>query len=452
MKKVLFGLLCPLLMLGCSEKSQDITLNFQVTDPTAKEITLVCHADIMTFPIDSTGSAVAVIKDIDAVYARLWYGRHNCRLYLEKGDKAAISFSGADFQSTFAFEGEKKEAVDYLNSVTLTALPDETYALGFDEYVEKLQTKRNNALKILKARDLKGCGNFAKMEEGRIMYAYATPLLMYPVGHMLMTQDQTYKPSEDYYQTIGSYFVDNSDYADLDEYRNFIVEAAHVLDKENRNEKDLRLKTAAQLQFITDRFSDPKTVATLVHYLAASYVNMYGVDGTEEIQTIHSTYVKDEAMIADFTAKCDKWNMSKPGRQSPDFEAMDIDGKTWTLADFKGKYLYIDMWATWCGPCKRELPSLIALAEKFSDAEITFLGLSTDGNKEAWETMIKKGNMPGVQLHIGPRSKFQKAYNIDGIPRFILIGKDGKIIENDMLRPSSTDIVSYLEGLEGIRK
>ena len=66
--------------------------------------------------------------------------------------------------------------------------------------------------------------------------------------------------------------------------------------------------------------------------------------------------------------------------------------------------------------------------------------------------MVRKGEMPGTQLYLGSQSKFQKAYRIDAIPRFILIGKDGKIINNDMLRPSSGDIVSYLEGLEGIRK
>ena len=179
---------------------------------------------------------------------------------------------------------------------------------------------------------------------------------------------------------------------------------------------------------------------------------MYGIEGTEEIQTLHATFVKDQSMIDAFAAKLDKYNISKPGRKSPDFEAVDLDGKVWTLADFQGKYLYIDMWATWCAPCRKELPYLKSLAEQFADAEITFLGLSTDEDQEKWTNMVSQGDMPGTQLYLGSRSQFQKAYKIDAIPRFILIGKDGKIISNDMLRPSSGDIVSYLEGLEGIRK
>ena len=452
MRNILLSLLCSLFIVGCAQAPQEMVLTFKVSNPTAKEVVVVCHNDVRMFPIDETGTAVAALKGMDAVYAKVWYGRENRKVFMEKGDNAVISFDGEDFGGTFAFDGEKKAAVEYLNKVAMTSLEDDAYALPFDTYIEKLNAKRDNALKVMKASDVKSCGGFMKMEEGRIRYAYAAPLLMYPVGHMLMSQNPEYTPDEAYYSAVESYFVENSRYADLDEYRNFITEAAHVLDKVNRDEKNVRLKTAAQMQYITDKFTDTKVVSALLHTLAETYVEMFGVEGTEEIQTLHSTYVKDPAMIAAFAEKVDKHDLSKPGRKSPDFEAVDINGKVWTLADFKGKYLYIDMWATWCGPCKRELPYLKALAEKFADAELTILGISIDESKDKWEEMVREGGMPGIQVHVGPRSKFQKAYKINSIPRFILIGKDSKIINNDMLRPSSEDIASYLEGLEGIRK
>lgn len=452
MKKTLLGLLCLLFIFGCAEKDQAAVLTFKVTNPTATEVVVVCHNDVRMLPLDSEGTAVATLEGMDAVYAKVWYGRENRKIYVEKGDEATITFDGENFAGTFAFDGDKKAAADYLNKVSLSALPDDAYALEFSEYLDKLNNKRDNALKVLKANDLKGCGDFVKAEEGRIRYAYAAPLLMYPVGHKLMSRKPEYTPDEDYYSAIESYFKEDRRYADLDEYRSFITEAAHVLDKVNRDERNVRLRTAAQMQYITDRFSDTKVVSALLHTLAETYVEMYGIEGTEEIQTLHSTFVKDAAMLDAFAAKLDRYNLSKPGKMSPDFKAMDLDGKVWTLKDFMGKYLYIDMWATWCNPCKKELPYLKTLAEKFGDAEITFLGLSTDETKEKWEEMVRKGEMPGTQLYLGSQSKFQKAYRIDAIPRFILIGKDGKIINNDMLRPSSGDIVSYLEGLEGIRK
>ena len=111
----------------------------------------------------------------------------------------------------------------------------------------------------------------------------------------------------------------------------------------------------------------------------------------------------------------------------------------------------VDFWATWCAPCRREMPYLKALEEKFKDAQIVFLGLSTDSDKTKWEAMVKTGELTGVQLYLGPQSAFQKAYQIDGIPRFILLDKEGKIIDNNMSRPSQDATAAALEALDGIR-
>ena len=91
------------------------------------------------------------------------------------------------------------------------------------------------------------------------------------------------------------------------------------------------------------------------------------------------------------------------------------------------------------------------LEARFKDANIVFLGLSTDRDKDKWVEMASTDVLSGVQLYLGPQSNFQKAYNIDGIPRFILLDREGKIISNDMTRPSSDETALALESLEGIR-
>ena len=109
------------------------------------------------------------------------------------------------------------------------------------------------------------------------------------------------------------------------------------------------------------------------------------------------------------------------------------------------------MWATWCAPCRREMPYLKQLEEQFADAEIVFLGLSVDSDKAKWEAMVKEGKLTGTQLYLGNKSSFQEAYRAEGIPRFILLDKDGRIISNDMTRPSESATAETLNGLEGIR-
>ena len=447
MKNFVKCALLALLLSGCVSSQKDVVLTFDVNNPTAREIVLVSNAGIFSYQLDENGHAEAVVEGVDAVYARLYYGRGQKKIYVEGGDNASITFDGTDFMGTFDFKGDKQQAVAYLSNVTLTPLPDEAYALAFEEYLSKIEAKRNDAIKLLEANEIKGAGKFVKMEKGRITYAYATPLLMYPTGHRLMAQNPSYMPDDSYYACIDSYFVEDADLVNLDEYRSFIIEASHMLDPSGRSIRDLRQKTAAQMRYIADRFKMPQVRDNLFHHLAGSYVDTFGVDGIQEIESIYKTYVRDTSLLADFAFKCDKWNLSKPGRISPDFKAEDVDGNQYTLADFKGKYIYIDLWATWCNPCRKELPYLKALHQQFEDSDIVFLGLSIDGSRENWKKMLQSGQMTGTQLYIGPRSSFQQAYKIDGIPRFILLDKDGRIISNNMSAPSSPETASYLKTL-----
>lgn len=450
MKKIILFLAAVAALVSCAS-SDKTTLTFNVTDPTAREVVLVYHGQMQILPLDEVGVAVADMSAMDAAYARVFYGREFRWIYFEKGDEVSVSFNGRDFDGTFSFDGDKAPAVEYLNRVKLTALPDTDYALPFDEFLVKTKAKEEEAVALMQANELKGTGDFKHMEQGRIKYAYGATLLMHPVGHMMMTADMHYTPDQAYYDVIESYLVEDEAWVDLDEYVSFVVEAAHVLDAANREQKDLYPKTVAQMKYIAGRFTSEKVRNTLLHHLALTYVDRHGTDDIQEMENIYYTYVKDEAMHADYKAKADKWDLSKPGKPSPEIAAVDIDGKQWKLADFRGKYIYIDMWATWCAPCRREMPFLKELQEKFSDAEIVFLGLSTDSDKAKWEEMVRQGGLTGVQLYLGPQSAFQKAYRIDGIPRFILLDKEGRIIDNNMSRPSQDVTVQTLESLEGIR-
>lgn len=449
--KNVFRLLFAFMTAACTAQHEDIVLTFQVENPTAAEVVLVYHNEVKMFPLDSQGKAEAALTDADAAYMKLFYGREFKWIYAERGDRAAISFNGNDFSSSFAFDGKKAPAVEYLNRVKLMALPDEDFALPFKEYSAKLAAKEADALRLLKANDLGNAGDFEYMEKGRIRYSYGASLMMYPVGHKFMTYDMAYEPEQEYYDLLASYFEEDQKWVALDEYRDLIAELAHVLDASNAGVRDVYPKTVSQMKYIADGFENANVVETLLHYLAASYVDRYGIDGIQEMENLYYTYVKDENLHEAYAHKHEKWDLAKPGKPSPEFSAPDVEGKVWTLADFKGKYVYIDLWATWCGPCKREFPFLKALEEDFKDAEIVFLGLCTDKDKDKWEAMVKSGDVTGVQLYLGPQSEFQKAYNVDGIPRFILLDKDGRIISNDMSRPSSDETAKTLASLEGIR-
>ena len=99
----------------------------------------------------------------------------------------------------------------------------------------------------------------------------------------------------------------------------------------------------------------------------------------------------------------------KEGDQAPTFKYLDINGKEVSLSDLKGKYVYIDIWATWCGPCTGELPHLKELEKKMHGKKIVFVSISCDKDKAAWEKMVKEKGLEGVQLHNGGDRAFMDA-------------------------------------------
>lgn len=146
------------------------------------------------------------------------------------------------------------------------------------------------------------------------------------------------------------------------------------------------------------------------------------------------------------------------GSASPVFaDYENYDGTKTSLADFNGKNVYIDIWATWCGPCKAEIPALKTLEQDYEGKNIAFVSLSVDDAQahqgswevanEKWRAMVKDKELSGVQL-LAPKgweSAFIRDFRVNSIPRFILLDTEGNIISPDAPRPSDQKLRTLLE-------
>lgn len=141
----------------------------------------------------------------------------------------------------------------------------------------------------------------------------------------------------------------------------------------------------------------------------------------------------------------------KKGSPSPKFNNLEnYKGGTTSLDDLKGKYVYIDVWATWCPPCKREIPFLKEVEKKYEHKNIVFVSISTDkpNKHEAWKQMIADKQMGGIQLYSGNDQSFSVEYQINSIPRFILIDPDGNIVDANAPRPSDPKLITLFNSLK----
>lgn len=145
-----------------------------------------------------------------------------------------------------------------------------------------------------------------------------------------------------------------------------------------------------------------------------------------------------------------KWEDILPGKEVPDFAFTNVNDEEVHLSDLRGSLVYVDIWATWCGPCIAEHPHWDALKENFKEAPIAFLTVSIDNTPEPWKKMVADKGMDGYQWYASGawQSDFAQHFIVTGIPRFILIDEEGKIIDPSAKRPSggiAATLQSYLD-------
>ncbi|MFL9843170.1 TlpA family protein disulfide reductase [Flavobacterium rhizosphaerae] len=156
---------------------------------------------------------------------------------------------------------------------------------------------------------------------------------------------------------------------------------------------------------------------------------------------------KQLQMMAEQAAK----NNALNGKPSPVFNYENYAGGSTSLEDFKGKYVYIDVWATWCGPCRQQIPYLQKLEEEYKDEDIAFVSISIDKEKDhgKWQKMVESQSLGGTQLFADNdwNSEWTKGFGINSIPRFILIDPQGNIVNADAPRPSDPSLKQKLDKL-----
>jgi thiol-disulfide isomerase/thioredoxin len=131
--------------------------------------------------------------------------------------------------------------------------------------------------------------------------------------------------------------------------------------------------------------------------------------------------------------------IARVGGIAPDFEVQTLDGKTIRLRDYRGRYVLLDFWGTWCGPCVGELPHLKAIYKKFGgNKHFVMISLSLDDSRDELRSFIRKNAIPWPQGVLGEWSKSQVPvhYGVEAIPAIFLIGPDAKVLRKDLRGPA----------------
>lgn len=383
----------------------------------------------------------------------LYDGTNPVFLYVEDGVNLTIDYDAKDFKNTLSITGEGSETSNYL--IAKSKLEKEsfgsakdTYSLDEDSFKESIKTLKLAQDSVLNTT--KGIPkDFIAKETRNTHYFYLKLLTDYEGAHKHFTKNKDFKVSENFLSELN-----DLDYQNEDDYKFSRYYKSLVKDYYEKKSVALAKKeslTGDEAYYQTLR---PLTSKSIKNGLLFAFANR-AMNHSKDLEYFYKTFLEEstnEENKAFVTEKYNKLMALAVGSPSPKFtDYKNYDGSTSSLDDFKGKYVYIDVWATWCGPCIREIPSLKKTEAKYHNKNIEFVSISIDKIKdyEKWKNMINDKELKGIQLFADSdwSSSFVKDYQIQGIPKFILIDPDGNIVKKSAPRPSNPKLIELFNSL-----
>ncbi|CAL2087828.1 Thiol-disulfide isomerase or thioredoxin [Tenacibaculum sp. 190524A02b] len=379
-------------------------------------------------------------------YYKLIVNKKPINLYLTKTDdtQLAVDFNKLNvinFQGTNApinnyFIKKSKTFIDKIGNLRKLLTLEE------DEFLSTLKGYKNSLEKLVK--DSKLSEDFTKKELKNINYEYLRDLYLYPDYHGLLIGDDEFKVSNNFPSpTENIRFDSGEDYINSDFYR-------EILGKEMEKKTNEKLKDGGDyyltyLETVQTEVTDSIAKNDLL-FNKDKVGAKDGITYTEYLNEYYKkfmSYSTNPSHEGRITEIFNSLKLTSKGKPCPKFDNYEnYNGDKTSLDDLlgNGKYIYIDVWATWCSFCKRETPLLKRLETQYHDKNIEFVSISVDNinAKNKWKETVEQKEMGGVQLFADKSfgSDFIKKFAIKGLPRFIMVAPDGTIVSPNAPRPS----------------
>lgn len=381
---------------------------------------------------DAQGNFTVTIKLDRPSYYKI---RRNT-IYLSPGDNIKAVIENDSYDSKFS--GKGSEASTYLTkrlfpkAGSFLEAGKKAYLTldSVQNYVDQESSKRLQELKALKNVS----EEFKQKEAARIKADIVNTYLAYPYYYRplfkIKTHEERVQKAHDLIEPIMPLVkkllneINNDRFMDIEVVRD-------VLSKQFRDKKDDSFKLSPKF---AELFNTLQKIGILSIEPTAENVNMV----KEYALNMKTKEYKDELL-----AKIKSIGHLMKGSPAFDIQMQDTEGKTVNLKDFKGKYLYIDFWATWCGPCKQESPYFEKLKEEINSDQILFIAISVDSSEKPWKDYLKENKKEALQFQSLDKT-IRQNWMLSGIPRFILIDKDFNIIDAFAKRPSDQRIKSQI--------
>ncbi|MEZ4837572.1 TlpA family protein disulfide reductase [Flavobacterium sp.] len=457
MKKILFLLLF-ICLLSCQEKDIITSISGTIKGTDAKEMELEGINFSKKIPIQTNGIFSDTLDlPYDGMYYLILTDEKSFYVYLEKGFQLQLETNADDFINSLKYSGSGKDENNYLvqkNKLIESKYGDQSnfenvmkiFSVEENVFLENIESLKKNILEKLASSNIKNevFVNNEKKEIEILALKYQEQFAPY---HGYSINNREYKTSETFPKAGDDYNMnDEETFKHSYSYRTLIGGIFQRIMYETPSEDKTPFdKGISKLNTIKSEMIRSELVKNMMYEMNLSAKN---------IDVIYKELMKhsiDSVFKNKTTLKYETLKKLVKGSPSPTFDYENINGGKTTLESLKGKFVYIDVWATWCGPCIAEIPALKEVEKEYHGKNIEFVSISIDdkNDHDKWKKMVADKELNGIQLFADNdwKSDFVKKYAIDGIPRFILLDTEGKIVNADAPRPSDAKLKEVLSEL-----
>ena len=430
-----------------------------ILEATGEKLTLKVFADKTSnnaedFQLTVTNGAYAQDIEISQpVTATLSYGSTTFELFIEPGDDISISFNANTPLKNTRFSGKGAVHCQYLKEnkqkfeTIEVALKNNIHFSNPSEFkvfmadaVKQMQQYYSNYPAIAFFSD--GFKNYATANYN---YWFAFNMLNYPWEHPLYYGETEPMELSPFYYDFLQQIPINNDQALGNKYYNYFVDQYISNQKRKPENKGL---TQAQL---AAKFLSGRTRECYETKLWLQAVNN-GLNETQkaDFQTFMTT-VADPILLNVIKKSYFKSTQITTNSPFPNLSLTDNTGKIVQLEDFKGKVIYVDLWATWCIPCLTSIKKSQALKTRYREDEVVFLYISVDWNRAVWQQYLTEHPLAGTQvfgeIDVVEKATIKDVFQINLLPVFFVVDKTGHLASDPKERPDNEQVASLIQKL-----
>ena len=445
MKKiVLFMVVLMAVAGGCGgERETTFVFRMPADDDRPVEVELPGSRQRLEFAVADTVREAVFSTALDGgEYARVWVGDMPAVVWMEAGRPWTATLKWNEWR----FEGAGAAESGYLNRRCVWKIYFTDYGRmpeeAFREKLRNVVGEREAAL-----RELPLGGEFAERETRRLRWTRRLELASFALYGEL---DDGKVLSDSTMAELRAALTEDEEAWGIPEYPEAVRRTLEVRAMANGGTGTPYERLLSVLGGVTEKFRDARLVEEVVYRSVMDYARQKGMEDAKEMDSVFRRTVGRPDYAAAYERAYAANRRLFRGQPAVAFTFEDREGRRVSLSDFRGRYVFIDLWATWCGPCNAEIPALRELEREFEGRNIVFVGISCDGDRESWERFLDRSPMGGTQLFMGDDRSYMDSIQCKGIPRFLLVDREGRFVNANMSRPSDPATAATLRALPGM--